>query len=186
MEKYASVMVLVNENKPKLKRSAPSTTLSSFAGITESCSDNTNCKIISNHTISIDTFREVLKNINILLASRSLENGQRFRASHRFTGLVPRQLVFQNVKVCAVTTTTPRCLICGERLRKDEPRMKHSVYYPLDRTQCDTHAYHVDCFLVSQCGKLPDSSPVCIAACANTGCKISKKAKLMMAAANNL
>jgi hypothetical protein len=135
-----------------------------------------NCKLLRNYTISEEKFREVLCNIKILLDSRSIDNGRRFRASYDFEKIVPRELVFDKVRVCDSTTTRPCCLICKKDLNTDEDRMKYSVYYYPDETQCDTHAFHVDCFLVSQVAKLERAFPVCIATCSKyTGCKKAKK-----------
>jgi hypothetical protein len=135
-----------------------------------------NCKILKNYTISEEKFKEVLINIKILLDSRSIDNGRRFRASYDFEKIVPRTLVFDKVRVCDTTTTRPCCLICKKDLNIDEDRMKYSVYYYPDETQCDTHAFHVDCFLVSQIAKLEKAGPVCIATCSKyTGCKKAKR-----------
>lgn len=170
-KKYGELVSLITSDKTKMAKRKALTSV-----VTDNKAKRQCCKILKTHTISEQKFAEVLGNIRTLLDSRSVDNGRRFRASYDFEKIIPKTTKFTNVKVCDTTTTRPCCLICKKDLCIDEDRMKYSVYYYPDETQCDTHAFHVDCFLVSQIAKLDIAQPVCIATCSKyTGCKKAKR-----------
>lgn len=185
LKKYDEFVLAIAENtKNKKKRPLNSTQQQHQNPVPKllaapNSSYTKNCKVLKNYTVSMEKCKEVLANIKSLLDFRSVKNGQRFRASYSYENLPPKALFFDKIRVCELTTTRPCCLICKKDLNPEEDRIKYSVYYFPDKTQCDTHAYHVDCFLVSQYGKLEKAMPICIATCSNTGCKKSKKLKMI-------
>jgi hypothetical protein len=135
---------------------------------------NKKVKILPNYVITEERVIEILGHINDVLNLRSKDNGRKFRNSHSFKDFIPREMHFTNVKVSKCVSTVPCCIVCQNYINKDEDRIKYSNFHYPDNTQCDTHVYHVDCFLVIDSARKQNGRPICIATCANAGCKKGK------------
>lgn len=131
-------------------------------------------KILPSYSITENRVKEILEFIDDILNSRSKDNGRKFRSAHSFKDFVARPMEFTNVRVSECVTTVPCCIVCQNYINKDEDRVKYSIFHYPDNSQCDTHVYHVDCFLVINAARKADGRPICIATCANAGCKKGK------------